>query len=171
MAHTPVSEGRPQGLSHRALLWWSWAVMLGAIVALVVMIAFFFEQRPVFAPSRLTSPLLVAAQVAFPVLGTAAVLGLVRAGALRAGNVMGGPVFGWLAAVWLFVLLASVSASNHSSISWGEGFREADVTGVGVPGPAYELLLMLAPAVTLPLLMAPILLCLGEWSGEPRRSS
>jgi len=144
--------------------------MLGAIASLVVMIAYFYEQRAAFAPSQLTSPLLIAAQVAFPIFGTVAVLGLVRASALRSGYVMGPSVFGWMAAAWLFILLASLSGSNHSWISWGEGFAEADLTGVGVPGPEYELVLMFAPAVTLPLLLAPILLCLGEWSGDPRRS-
>jgi len=47
----------------------------------------------------------------------------------------------------------------------------ADVTGRGQPGPQYEPLLMLAPAVTIPLLLAPVMLCLNAWAGERRPES
>src|SRR5215218_1905358 len=127
LAASDVEATRP------ALFWWSWACAAAACVSFAIFVVYFFEHRPAFAPSQLTSPVLIAAQAAFPLLGTLAVLGLVRSGALRSESVMGRPVFGWLAASCLFVLLASLSASNHSAISWGEGFAIADVTGVGVP--------------------------------------
>lgn len=153
----------------RKRLWPAWSCTTAALLSLGVMAVFFFDSRPAYAPSQLGEPLLLGAQIAFPVLGSLGILGLVRGWALRAGNVMGRRRHGWIASACLFVLFASLSASNHAGISWGEAYAIADLTGIGTPGPAYEVPLMLGPVLSVPLLLAPVTLCLNAWWGEAAR--
>jgi len=153
-----------QLVNARALKIASWIFVVSSVAALAVMAFYFFEQRDYRLPSRLGSPLLVVAQFAFPVFGTAAAFSIFGARVVATGR-RGRSFFGWLAAVCTLALLASISVGNVGGISWGESYAHIDATGINESEPLWEFPMLIAPVLAVPVLLALSTLFVSAWLG------
>ncbi len=152
-------------MSARALALISAACVVGVLWSLVTLLSFFVDLRETWdGVLRTDAPLLVAAVIAFPVCGAAAVITFALTLVRRRGRKVGRPVMGWLAVVCLAGFLATLSLSVYGGISWGDGFWLAEETGYGDPGPWWELPFMFAPLLGILVLAPAGLLCFVSWT-------
>jgi hypothetical protein len=159
-----LRAGTRQQLSARRFAWSGALAVAGALGTAGVILFFHVDLREYWdGVTRADSPLLVAAVAVFPLLGATATVCVAMYLARRAERVVTRPAGGWLAAASAAGLLASFSLNSYGWISWGDGFWKADATGIGEVGPWFELPMILAPVVGIPLFVSLGVVCLMRW--------
>lgn len=151
-------------MSSRFFAWSGALAVAGALGTAGVILFFHVDLREYWdGVTRADSPLLVVAVVVFPLLGAAATVCIAMYLVRRARRAVTRPAAGWLAAACAAGLLASFSLNAYGWISWGDGFWKADVTGIGEIGPWFELPMILAPLVGIPLFVSLGVVFLMRW--------